>query len=266
MKIYVLGSSGMLGNYVYKYFSASGYNTTGITREHLDASKLKYSELFGLGVVEGDVVINCIGVIKQRGATTDTEFLLVNSLFPRMAAQMCEVVGANFIHMTTDCVFDGSTGDYTESSSHSATDIYGKSKSLGEPEEATVVRTSIIGEEKVNKFSLVEWVKGKSGCTVNGFVNHFWNGVTCLQLAKVFEHIIKHKLFWQGTKHIYSPNKISKYELVSMLSDIYDLGITVNKYKAPEDCDRALSSERSSIALTLPSIYQQIEDMKAFSL
>jgi hypothetical protein len=97
-----------------------------------------------------------------------------------------------------NCVFNGAEGGYVESSPHTAMDIYGRSKSLGESESATIIRTSIIGEELSNKLSLVEWVKSQAGKSVNGYLNHFWNGITCLQFAKICDYMLKNDLFWKG--------------------------------------------------------------------
>ena len=97
----------------------------------------------------------------------------------------CQVV-----HISTDCVFNGKKGNYNEEDDHDCLDVYGKTKSLGENPDLTIIRTSIIGEEITNKRSLVEWVKSNTSKEINGFIKHFWNGVTCLQLAKIIYKII----------------------------------------------------------------------------
>lgn len=264
MKVFVFGSSGMLGGYVSKYFKDTGYNVVDVTRQDINATSANIIDFYALDISGGDVVINCIGLIKQRADVTDLQFILVNAVFPRLLANMCEHIGAKFIHVTTDCVYSGKTGGYVESSPHDATDIYGKSKSLGEPDNATVIRTSIIGEELQNKLSLVEWVKSQAGKTVNGFINHYWNGITCLQFAKICDHIIKNNLFWRGVKHIHSPNKISKFELILAISNAYNLGIVVKEFKTPELCDRSLKSERVDIIIDMPPLNIQIEEMEQF--
>lgn len=266
MNVFVLGSTGMLGGYVYKYLNQEGYNVVSVTRDKLDASLPNYYEVQQLGIKEGDIVINCIGAISHRKNTSKAQFLLVNSVFPRIVADVCEDIGAHFIQVTTDCVFTGDEGGYIESSPHTAMDIYGRSKSLGEPESATIIRTSIIGEELSNKLSLVEWVKSQAGKTVNGYLNHFWNGITCLQFAKICDYIIKNDLFWKGVKHVFSPNKISKFGLILSISHIYGLAVTVKEFKTPEKCDRSLKSERTDIVIETPNLYTQIEEMKKFNI
>ena len=135
------------------------------------------------------------------------------------------------IHVTTDCVFSGKDGNYDENSLHDETNDYGTSKSLGELCKATIIRTSIIGEETINKRSLLEWVRSNRGGEINGFTNHMWNGVTCLQLSKIIEKMIREKFYWEGVRHTFSPRSVSKYELVSLINEIYDLNIKVNKFE-----------------------------------
>jgi len=266
MRVFVLGSSGMLGCYVYKYLNQEGYNVVSVNRDRLDAFIPNYYDVKQLGIVQGDVVINCMGLIPHRTNTTKAQFLLVNSVFPRVVADVCAEVGVDFIQVTTDCVFTGAEGGYVESSPHTAMDIYGRSKSLGEPENATIIRTSIIGEELSNKLSLVEWVKSQAGKSVNGYLNHFWNGMTCLQFAKICDYMLKNDLFWKGVKHIHSPNKISKFGLILAISNIYELGVEVKEFKTPEKCDRSLKSERTDVLIEVPGLYDQIKEMKEFKI
>lgn len=265
MKIFVLGGKGMLGRYVSTYFKLEGHNVVDITRKELDVIHLREEELraklFFLGLRKGDVIINCIGMIKQRSDASDLDFIYINSMFPHILANVCENEGCKMIHPTTDCVYDGLLGRYTEDILHNALDVYGKSKSLGEPKNATVIRTSIIGEEIGQARSLVEWIKSNKDGEVNGYTNHYWNGVTCLQFAKSCKEIIDDNKFWKGVKHVYS-NTVSKFELVKMVSHIYDLNINVKPFKTSLNCDRSLSSKYAT--LVVPPLITQIEEMKEF--
>lgn len=271
--IIVLGSNGMLGKYVYKYFlSLKNYNVIGLNRKDIDASKDTSSDLktklIKYQVLDiNTIVINCMGMIKSRKDIDDIDFIYVNSIFPRILANACDFLGFKIIHPTTDCVFDGLKGKYDENNLHNATDVYGKTKSLGEPENATVIRTSIIGEEINQSRSLIEWIKSNKDKKVFGYTNHTWNGITCLQFAKVCENIIDNNLFWNGVKHIYSPNSVSKLELVNMVSDIYNLNIEVESKETSSKCNRTLSSI-SKVDLKdmiIPDLQIQIQNMKDFS-
>lgn len=162
-----------------------------------------------------------------------------------------------------NCVFSGNDGNYNEKSPHDCIDVYGKTKSLGEPLNCTVVRTSIIGEEIEQGRSLVEWVKSMKNKGANGYTNHKWNGITCLQVAKVFEDIIENNKYWMGVKHIVSPNIVNKYVLVSTISDVYELNITINKAKDKNPIDRTMVSNYDT-DFDLPTIENQIKEMKEF--
>lgn len=268
MKIFILGSNGMLGRYVYTYFKSNNYDVIVVTRNYIDATNIKETELktklYQLGLKKGDIVINCIGLIKQRKNVTDLDFIYINSVFPLILANVCETIGANFIHPTTDCVYNGDDGNYDENFNHNADDVYGKTKSLGEPKNATVIRTSIIGEELYNKLSFIEWVKSNKGKEVNGYTNHLWNGITCLEFAKVCEQIIEKDIFWKGVTHLMSSNPVTKYDMIKMVSDIYELDITIKSSKTPDKCDRTLGSINDTKMIEIKDLKEQIIEMKNF--
>lgn len=261
----------MLGRYMYSYLSSGLDAAVGVARQHLDAENaapidIRETLLTIHGQTTGDpVVVNCIGMIKPQVDKLGVEAAMeVNSHFPRLLSQVCESLKFPLIHVTTDCVFSGRKGDYTEKDPHDALDVYGKTKSLGEPENCTVIRTSILGEEVGQARSLIEWIKSSAGKTVNGFTDHFWNGVTCLQLAKVVEDIALGNSYWKGVRHVFSPTEVSKEELVNLVSDVYDLNITVTP-KSGGFCDRTLTTIYDT-PIKVPELRQQVEDMKKFKL
>ena len=264
MKVIVLGKNGMLGRYVYTYLK-DRFEVIGTTRDEIDASCLKKGDLHSLDIGSWDVIINCIGLIPQRGEASRIDFVSINSMFPLILQEVCAKHEARLIHVSTDCVFDGAIGGYDELSAHDSTDIYGVSKSLGEPEDATVIRTSIIGEELGRKLSLLEWVRSNAGKTTNGFTNHYWNGITCLQFAKICEYIIDNDMFWKGVKHILSPTAVSKLELIQMISDVFDLDVTVAPHETPKPCDRTLATVRRDVVIDIPELNVQIEDLHKYS-
>jgi len=268
MKIYVLGASGMLGKYVSTYLRTQEFYVTDINRDKLDASNITQGELhaklFHLGLKKDDVIINCMGTIKPRiDALGDLNGILVNSVFPRILANVSEAVGAHLIHPTTDCVYSGLKGSYNEDDKYDVSDVYGMSKAMGEPSNCTVIRTSIIGEEVGQGRSLVEWIKSSANKTVNGFTNHNWNGITCLQFAKICEEMINTNNYWVGIKHFHS-NTVNKKELVEMISDEYDLNITVTATETPVKCDRSMSTIYNT-GINIPTLLEQIKEMKEFS-
>tara|TARA_R110002049_G_scaffold10396_3_gene51196 strand:+ start:569 stop:1396 length:828 start_codon:yes stop_codon:yes gene_type:complete len=265
--VMILGSTGMLGRYMSKYLQES-FDIINITRANLnaeDANKDQILNLINSKVKKPDVIINCIGMIKpQIDRGTTTQAIKVNSLFPHLLAEAAESISTPLIHITTDCIYSGKKiGTYDETDLVDVTDIYGLTKSLGEPLNCTVIRTSIIGEEVNQARSLIEWVKSEDGNTVNGFTDHWWNGVTCFQLAKITEEIIDTNNFWSGTRHVFS-SSVSKDQLVAMIADALGVVITVNPVTAPSPCNRQLSSIHK-LPFDIPSLSEQLKQLRGFS-
>lgn len=263
MKIILLGSNGMLGCYLRKYLSDK-YEILALTRDDIDLSTCECDIISYLNEItnDGDVIINSAGVIKQRDYNVK-DMIMVNGVLPHILNKLKVLKNSEIIHITTDCVFSGKEGGYTENSLHDCLDDYGKSKSIGENKNNTNIRTSIIGEENYNKKSLIEWVKSNSNKTISGYTNHLWNGVTCLELSMFIHKIISEKLFWNGTRHIHSSNTVSKYELLVMINEVYELNININRIETNENCFRNLNSIYDSFISK--DIYTQIKEQKNFN-
>ena len=263
MTILLFGSSGMLGRYVY-YNLKNDYNVICIKRDKFDIENDKWSNLDFLicnNLKENNIIINCAGIIPQKYKNDNIKtYIRVNSLFPHKLNEISKKYKCNFIHITTDCVFDGSKGNYSINDNHTASDIYGISKSQGEPEDATIIRTSIIGEELYGKKSLIEWVKCNINKNINGFTNHYWNGVTCFTLSKIIKKIIDENIFWKGVKHIHSPNIVTKYDLCCYINEIYNLNIKILPIQT--DVQKNMTLSDAEILFTINNIYEQILEQK----
>jgi len=266
MKIVILGSTGMLGNAVGHYFlNHYGEDNVWLSYRKLDLSYGKNVFYFDclesqLGVIpECDVIVNCIGIIKPFINESLINSIKVNALFPHQLAKSCQNKSIKLIHITTDCVFSGQDGQYREHSHHDCIDLYGKTKSLGEPaHNAMVLRTSIIGEEIHKQASLIAWAKSQAGETVNGFNNHQWNGITTTQYAKICQTILDQHLYHEGLFHIFS-NAITKYHLLYLLNNQFDLNLTIKNIEAPQAIDRTLSTVHDLNArLSIPDLESQI--------
>lgn len=175
------------------------------------------------------------------------------------------------IYLSTTSIFNkykyyNTIGRYSESAFNDEPSEYGISKAMGEVKDHCVIRTSIVGEEIYNKRSLLEWVKSKKPEEKTfGYVNHYWNGITCLQLAKIIGTIIEKKLYWVGTKHVFSPNIVSKYELVSLINDVYELGLNIVPYVHKQTTDKTLKTNFEKL-FNIPNLVDQIAEQKLFSL
>ena len=254
MKILILGGDGMLGHMAVKYFKSQGYEVISTTRGSalnkgkvpLNLSNFRFDLKSWKDFVlpagwNPDYIINCIGIIKPYSEINMEETIFVNSMFPHVLARQAKELGIKVFHITTDCVYSGMKGKYNESDKFDPFDVYGKSKSLGEPKDCFVLRTSIIGPEIKGKLSLLEWFLNQEGKEIGGFKNHFWNGLTTLECSKVIDQIIKNKLYEDGTKHIFS-NEVSKFEMVNTFKNVYKINVQINEIEAKDFCDRTLST------------------------
>ncbi len=267
--IIIFGSTGMLGSNIAKYFEE--FETIClINRDQYDVYKddIKKLEklLYPLRSInnnknkEFNILINCVGLIPQRKVDNVDKYYEINAFFPHRLSYVCNKLGIKMIHITTDCVFSGKKGKYTEWDTKDAKDLYGTTKSLGEPENCTVIRTSILGREKRNNKSLVEWIISQKGKEVRGYTNHYWNGVTCLQLASIIGDIIDRNLFWKGVRHIYTSGSYTKYDIVKLINAKYKLGITLIEHKTGESCDKTLHS-LYKVDVDISSLGVQIKNM-----
>ena len=263
--VLVLGSGGMLGYAVHEYFYRSGYNTIGVTRNDFDAVKSDIT-IINNQIANADLVINCIGIIKQViDNYTPYEIIKTNAVLPRNLAKLCKANNTPLIHITTDCVYSGKRGNYSEKDLIDAEDLYGVSKAAGDIEDCMTIRTSIIGPEKTTNRSLLGWTFSQRGKTVDGYTNHKWNGITTLHFAEIAERIMLDDIYEEGLFHLHSPDSMSKYEMVCIFNEIFSLGMTVNPCEAPEHCDRTLSSIYSlSKKISTLTIKEQVKEMKKF--
>jgi len=251
----------MLGNAVLRLFGQSpGYQAFGSVRS---SSALRFlssnlhpsviadvdvenidnlTRLFA--VVHPDVVINCVGLVKQLPEADDPlSAILINALLPHRLAQLCEVAGARLVHMGTDCVFSGAKGMYTEADASDAKDLYGRSKYLGEVDypHAITLRTSIIGHELDGARSLVGWFLSQEG-SVKGFKRAIFSGLPTVEIARLIrDHVIPHPDL-HGLYHV-STEPINKFDLLTLVANQYGKSIDI----LPDETfviDRSLDSTR----------------------
>jgi len=262
-KILILGSTGMLGSMVLGYLSTKeDLEITAPTREQIDETSFK----------DFDYIINCIGVIKQK--LTDVEdAIYTNSLLP-YAISKNRSPETKIIQIATDCVFSGKKGGYLETDEHDASDVYGKTKSLGEvnAEGFFNIRTSVIGPSKRDQVSLFEWfMSQEKGAIVRGYANHFWNGVTTLHFAKMCYAIIKRNIDLPNVIHFIPADTISKLHLLEVFSKKFDRAdIQIESFFADPAIDRSLLTNEKYKNLILwnamgyenpPTIEEMVEEL-----
>jgi dTDP-4-dehydrorhamnose reductase len=265
MKIAILGHNGMLGHVMEKVFKRElGASVYGYGRPALDVYPRKLndmgSKLSSLLGMDTDYVINCIGAIKPtfNSAVDYSIPIYTNAVFPHQLATWGELTKTKVIHVTTDCVFSGNRGQYTENDHHDALDVYGKSKSIGEPGNAMVIRTSIFGPEYGGrKRSFLEWVKSQKDKTVNGFTNHYWNGLTTLELANGLLDVVTSDVWAQGVFHVFSED-VSKYDMVMQISEAYNLNLDVVPLDTDVCVDRTLRTNKELCDFMQPPAFSNM--------
>lgn len=264
MKVLVLGGDGMLGHKIFQNLSVRVPDTLCTIRGTVDDEHHRLIPLFHAGGVleyinamdivavealltdlKPDVVVNCIGVIKQRDeAHSDIPSITINALLPHRLAKTCGLWGGRLIHFSTDCVFRGKRGGYTEDDASDAADLYGKTKFLGEvaTDNAVTLRTSIIGRELHHLKSLLEWFLSQNHQTVRGFTRAIYSGVTTNHLADVVGDLIEKHPRISGLYQVAS-QPISKYDLLCLLRTAYHLDIDIVP-DGTDECDRSMVGER----------------------
>lgn len=259
-RVLVLGATGMLGHKLWQVFGPL-LDTHVTVRASADA--VRRMELFdpartvggvsaerfdtverAVAGVRPDVVVNCIGIVKQAAAARDPiTSISINSLFPHRLAALCRTEGLRLIQISTDCVFSGRVGRYTEDDLPDPVDLYGRSKLLGEVADGDclTVRTSIIGRELAGANGLLEWFLAQEG-SVRGFRRAIFSGLTTQALARLLASVVCDHGGLTGIRHVAS-EPISKFDLLCMLKDAYRSRLEI----VPDDefvCDRSLDARK----------------------
>ena len=237
------------------------------TIDGVDAASLD-SLIRTLAVARPDVVVNCVGIVKQRPSSKDPLVALtVNALLPHRLAALCRASGARLIHISTDCVFSGKAGKYRESDVPDAEDLYGRSKLVGEPHQADptalTLRTSIVGRELRSTTGVTEWFLSNRNGVVPGFTKAVFSGLTTRELARVIADVIDRRPPLTGLYHV-SSAPISKLELLERFNAAFDARVKIE----PSDAltvDRSLDSGRfwQATGFAQPGWDWMIEDAAA---
>lgn len=289
--VLILGATGMLGSAVYGEFKDKYDLVLAIrNRKKLQLLNKRFGEVRNHRVVEfsaekifedfknraaypgkylktkveeiGEVdrVINCIGFVIAPALKNPEMALFVNGAFPHILAR---IYGPKLIHVSTDCVFNGEEGfPYYEDSPVSPVDVYGLAKSLGEPGSCLTLRTSLVGPELEGFSGLMEWFLHQKCPVVNGFTNHFWNGLTTKEYGRICDQIISRpeKFPRRGLFHVFS-KPVSKYQMLKEFKEKYHMDVQIKK-DGSSRINRVLSTKYSfNSKLKIPTFSQMLADI-----
>ncbi len=279
----MLGATGMLGNAMMRVLSKkAGLQVIGTARsesaKRLFSSDIVERLIFNVDVeqtdslikafthIRPDVVINCVGLVKQLAEVEDPlQAIPINALLPHRLACLCELASARLVQISTDCVFAGDKGDYRETDPSDATDLYGKSKYLGEVAypHAVTLRTSIIGHELQTAHGLVSWFLAQEN-HCNGYTKAIFSGLPTVVLAQIVRDVVLPRADLSGVYHV-AAGSISKYDLLKLIADVYGKTITITPCDSVA-IDRSLNSEcfRKATGYVAPDWRQLIETMYTY--
>jgi dTDP-4-dehydrorhamnose reductase len=269
-KILILGSTGMLGHQVFyslvedqkfEVFDLSFRNKLRSETIICDVSKFEQLSKI-IQRLRPDVIINCIGVLIKGSTQNPKNAILLNSYLPHWLADEAFKIDGKLIQISTDCVFSGKKGSYTENDFRDADDVYGRSKALGEvySDKHLTIRTSIIGPElKENGEGLFHWFMNQDG-EANGFTKAFWGGVTTIELSKVILTAINQDL--TGLYHVTNDISINKYDLLILFKKYTNKNIKIHEVEG-KIVDKSLVDTRKILKRKIPSYSNMIEEMMA---
>ena len=282
MKVLVLGASGMIGSAMFRVLSQNNEWDVWATLR-ADASKRFFEETLADKLIAGvdvekhdalvrvfahlrpDVVVNCIGLTKHHKTADDPILAIpVNTLLPHRLAELCAIGRSRLVHISTDCVFSGARGSYTEGDPADANDVYGKAKFLGEVNylHAITLRTSTIGHELHSAYGLLEWFLSQQG-SCKGFSRAIFSGLPNTEFARVVRDMVIPRPDLHGLYHV-GADPIAKFELLKLIATVYGKQIDI----VQDDefmIDRSLNSERfkQATGYSAPSWPELIHSMYA---
>ena len=286
MKILILGGNGMIGHKIFQVLNEDFKNTWVLIRKK--KRDLPYVNFFNSNIIEGfeledektlfsfldnfnpDIIINAVGITIRRGVNEKiSKSIFINSLLPNLLEDWVDrMPNKRLIHLSTDCVFNGELGSYNEESIPNATDIYGRTKILGEVKGSNTItlRSSMIGRELENFTELFEWVISQKGNRIKGFNNAIYSGITTIRMARYIKLIIMNFPKLSGLFNV-SSEPISKYNLIKLLNKNFDLNLTIeieNSYKT----NKVLDSGKffNLISLSTPTWEDLIIELKDDSI
>lgn len=269
MKFLILGATGMAGHTISIYLQEKGHDVTTVSKnpfpycKNINGNALDRKFIVSI-LKEGnyDVVINCIGVLNKDCDKEPSKAIYLNSYLPHLISDTLRETKTKFIHMSTDCVFSGKSGSYTENSFPDGETFYDRTKALGEIKnnKDLTFRNSIIGPDmKENGIGLFNWFMKQNG-TINGYTKAIWTGVTTLTLAKAMEKASQEDL--KGLYNLVNNEEINKFDLLKLFNKhMKNDSITINPSEEI-NLNKSLINNRNDFSFTVPSYEEMIIEMK----
>lgn len=276
-KILIVGAAGMAGHMIYKYLRSTGkYDVVATTRKPttmFESFAVDVEKDLGffkdiINTANVDIIINCIGLLVKPSQDNPSKAAYLNSFLPHLLEDLTKDTKTKVIHLSTDCIFDGREGPYSEGDIHTETNWYGRSKSLGELDNGKdlTMRTSIIGPElKEDGTGLFHWFSKQKG-DVAGYSNHYWNGITTLEMAKQIDKVLDLDVSLTGIYHFCPKTLVTKGDLLVMIKDIWKrTNVEVTLAPADEGLNKGLVNNRKDeYDPEIPSYAEQFKELKAF--
>ncbi|MDP4098492.1 SDR family oxidoreductase [Paenibacillus sp. P96] len=271
MKILVLGGNGMAGHMLVQYFrQQGGHRVYYTTRDPSDTDGLLLDATdFGMAesliqAVRPSILINAVGVLNQFAEEDKVKAYEINGILPHRLRKAADLINARLIHISTDCVFSGARGGYSEQDATDGTSAYALTKALGEVRATghLTIRTSIIGPEiRKGGIGLFQWFMQQKG-KVSGYRQVMWNGVTTLELAKAIDVLMKQEL--SGLVHLACPQSVSKHDLLQMMQQIWGKeDVSIIPVNMPVQ-DRTLQSTRPDMKYAVPDYRDMLEELHSW--
>lgn len=267
MKYLILGASGMAGHLITIYLKEQGEVVDALARRKLSFSDTIVLDITDFSKLEAiiksnnyDYIINCIGILNTSAENNRANTILINSYLPHFLQEKTRSLKTRIIHMSTDCVFSGDTGHYSENAIPDGESFYARTKALGELNDTKnlTFRNSIIGPDINDKgIGLLNWFLKQTG-EINGYTKSIWNGVTTLTLAKAIHSASYNKI--SGLYNLVNNEVTNKYELLLLFKKYSNKNIIINKVDGV-DHDKSLYNTRDDFSFIVPSFEDQIRDM-----
>lgn len=267
--ILIFGGSGMAGHMVTMYLSyfTDKYKVSNVCHKNKLNDNSIICNIEDLDSVisiikdtNPDVIINCIGILNKSANIDIKNTVFTNTFFPRFLSRIGELENIKIIHLSSDCVFSGKEGNYSEASFKDEDDIYGLSKNLGEidSKNSLTIRTSIIGPELKNGSGLFNWFMHQRG-VIGGYTDVYWTGITTLELAKVIDNVINTNLY--GIYNVVPDYKISKYDLLYLIKNQFNKNDVTIKENHSVFSDKSLITIKTDFNYKVASYDNMIKDM-----